>query len=283
MADAQPRERILEQIREGIRKDTVVDGYGSLMIARQQMAGMGEDTTRAGTGSWEGILTDMLNSISDHLQTCLVMDFSHIADQADFLALLDPMFFRSEILEVLLKSLSDGTSRPDLCDKGPEVYQALVGSLLTGTKPDSDELILQPGSRYRVVVESTKEAVLSNIKRRWMQIKTARAFNSLDFWALKEISDGESEKFDLSPGMNLIDIHLHGSQKSRSTFKISWNRNGSHVSVHVAWQVSPVMSKSNLPRPLWDQIRQPHTQTRSPGLVHQLLDRTLLALQLLLV
>ena len=51
---------------------------------------------------------------------------------------------------------------------------------------------LPPRSRSRQQIEQAREGILAHIRRRWMQIRDAGGFQSLENWSLKEISDGKS-------------------------------------------------------------------------------------------
>ncbi|KAH8804177.1 hypothetical protein DL96DRAFT_1537120 [Flagelloscypha sp. PMI_526] len=70
------------------------------------------------------------------------------------------------------------------------VYQALVSEILIRSHPDhSDQAFLSPTSKVRGIVESARVDVLRWIRKRWINMAPLGAFESLEDWALKEISD----------------------------------------------------------------------------------------------
>lgn len=63
--------------------------------------------------------------------------------------------------------------------------------LLRPHPTEPNETLLSNTSHIRVQVEQTRIDLLRWMTRRWIQIRLEKGFDSMESWALKEISDGE--------------------------------------------------------------------------------------------
>jgi hypothetical protein len=71
------------------------------------------------------------------------------------------------------------------------VRQTLVSSILLRPHlTDPSQTMLSSTSHIRVQVEQTRTDIVRWLKRRWMGVKQECGFDTLDPWALKEISHG---------------------------------------------------------------------------------------------
>ena len=58
--------------------------------------------------------------------------------------------------------------------------------------------MLSSTSHVRVQVEQTRMDLLRWMRRRWIQVRQEGGFDTLESWAIKEISDGKKINFVLS-------------------------------------------------------------------------------------
>ncbi|PPR04884.1 hypothetical protein CVT24_007143, partial [Panaeolus cyanescens] len=108
----------------------------------------------------------------------------------------------------------------------PSVYQTLVSSILLRPHPtEGNASMLSATSHIRVQVEQTRVELLKWIGKRWLAIRNARGFDSLEPWALKEISDDIEVPID-----DLLNPPAYPSTHQGSS--TSTPRNSSHRGSH---------------------------------------------------
>lgn len=72
------------------------------------------------------------------------------------------------------------------------LLQTLSNELLKAKVGLHQTPLLSVDSNGREVVEDTKAKLLQVIKRRWLQMRPVGAFDGLEEWALREISEGKA-------------------------------------------------------------------------------------------
>lgn len=71
------------------------------------------------------------------------------------------------------------------------ILQTVVSSILLRPHlTETDQTMLPPNSQIRAQVEQLRVDILRWLRRRWVGVKQDGGFDSLDGWALKEISHG---------------------------------------------------------------------------------------------
>ena len=143
-------------------------------------------------GPWVENLETMVEAIQTHLRHVLVVDWPHFVDGSELWDILEGKGFSDDQLDTLGEELSAALGSVQGSVEGPRIYQSIVSSILLKVDPFTQQTFLSARWRSRQKVENIKDAVIKQIKRRWMQIRDAGGFENVEGWALKEISDGES-------------------------------------------------------------------------------------------
>lgn len=157
--------------------------------------------------AWVEPLSDMIEHVESRARAVLIGQFASFAESPELWTLVSGKGFDGEILDTIAQEIANAVGTVKGCLEGPKVYQvskqtqqrseadrqSLVSSLLLKVDPNTLGPALPPRSRSRQQIEQAREGVLAHIRRRWTQIRDAGGFHNLENWALKEISDGESD------------------------------------------------------------------------------------------
>lgn len=166
------QKELVDEVCRKTTSDTAIDNLKALLLLRRRIENERSD--------WADHVRSMLEPIDARICQVLQKDLAGLIASKSFTALIEGVGFSSDVLEKLLARLIDHLS--ETC--APQAYQLLVGSVL-----------LQEGAEMsmdaRVLIEDAKNGVLKYLKHSWMNVRSANAFESLENWALKEISDGK--------------------------------------------------------------------------------------------
>lgn len=188
-ADEKERKGLLDEVVKRITPSNVVAGFRSIAMLKARLDNALRTKGRE-AGPWVDVLTGLLETVQTHCRRLLVKSFAAIAEGKEMWDLVSGKGFNMDLLEEVGKELVDATSTATGCVEGPRIYQALVSAILLKVDPVTLQTALPARGRSRQQVEIVKEGILGNVKRRWMQIRDAGGFDSIENWALKEISDG---------------------------------------------------------------------------------------------
>jgi hypothetical protein len=190
-ADQQDRDSLVAEVQANVTSRNAVSVFKSVEMVKARMEYAirlrGRDAA-----VWVENLERMLEEFQDHLRQLLMSDFPAIAEGQELWDLVSGKGFNDDLLENIGKEIVNIVSSSQGCVEGPRIYQALVSSILLKVDPATLQTALPMRSRGRQQVEQIKEGVVGHIRRRWMQVRDTRGFDSLENWALKEISDGEA-------------------------------------------------------------------------------------------
>lgn len=129
---------------------------------------------------WADHIRAMLLPLQDRVTYIIRTNLSELVISPAFVALIDGVGFAYDVLEKLLElvvvSLTESTA--------PATYEVLVGKVLL--REDG----LHVDARARV--EDARKAIIEYLRKRWINARSANAFNALENWCLKELSDGQS-------------------------------------------------------------------------------------------
>jgi hypothetical protein len=70
--------------------------------------------------------------------------------------------------------------------------QAITSEILQAKVGPQHLPLLPIGSNSREAVEETRTKMLAVIKRRWLQMRPVGAFDQIEDWSLREISEGQA-------------------------------------------------------------------------------------------
>jgi hypothetical protein len=70
--------------------------------------------------------------------------------------------------------------------------QTLVSSVLLRPHPTDGSTLLSSMSLVRKQIEATRKGIIEWLQKNWVSVQMANGFETLEGWAIKEISDGES-------------------------------------------------------------------------------------------
>ncbi|GAA5821747.1 hypothetical protein JCM3770_003160 [Rhodotorula araucariae] len=127
--------------------------------------------------AWAEHVRGMLDGVEEALVGVLAAHLPEVVASSGFVDLIDGVGFSTDVLEWLLTLVVKGLKEA----KAPEAYQALVGSVLL-----REEGIMADA---RLLVDDTRSGILGYIKRKWVNIRNAGGFDSLEAWCLKELAD----------------------------------------------------------------------------------------------
>lgn len=196
-ADQQDRDSLVAEVKASVTSRNAVSAFKSVEMVKARMEYAirlrGRDAA-----IWVENLERMMEELQDHLRQLLMSDLSAIAEGQELWDLVSGKGLNDDLLENIGKEIVNIVSSSQGCVEGPRIYQALVSSILLKVDPATLQTALPMRSRGRQQVEQIKEGVVGHIRRRWMQVRDTRGFDSLENWALKEISDGKAYSF---PGL----------------------------------------------------------------------------------
>lgn len=191
MASDESRDNLGNSIIRTITPSTVITSYHYLLKARKAIAHP-TSTSPSSAMDWAESISNMLDVIEQAIIDITLPSLDSVIASPDFSDLIAGRGFAADLLEFVLGHITESLGNIQRCRWAPSAYQIIVGSLLLVQQEDQKDLLLPSGSQIRQTVEIAQQAVMSHIKRRWMQIRQENGFEGLEIWALKEISDGKS-------------------------------------------------------------------------------------------
>ncbi|KAA1472370.1 hypothetical protein DENSPDRAFT_821145 [Dentipellis sp. KUC8613] len=137
---------------------------------------------------WVDIVTDMIRDARKVIDQVLCSQADECFEQAEWLELMEAngaRFEDGEKVECIMESVRRGFS-----DKSAgTLYQTLVSSILLRAHPtDVNATMLASTSHIFVQVEETRVELLRWMRKRWVGVRQEGGFDTLEGWALKEIS-----------------------------------------------------------------------------------------------
>lgn len=181
--DVSLRSEIVRAVCNNMQKDDKEEHAGPancLSILRQVMLLTTRlDSTR--TVKWVDNLRAMVEEITTSVQTQLILHFDGIVLSSGFSDLIEGVGMHYDVIERLFSLLL--AALPTHSHLAPQIYQSLVGNILL-----RGEEGLARGT-IRDKVEETRSELIKFLSKRWVNVRAAAAFNSLEKWALKEIAD----------------------------------------------------------------------------------------------
>ncbi|KAF9512903.1 hypothetical protein BS47DRAFT_1393787 [Hydnum rufescens UP504] len=141
---------------------------------------------------WADMLKDLIVQARKKMDDVLCSQCEDVFEQEEWLAILENDGVRFDdgdkvrwVMDSLRRGLGDTNAGI--------VYQTLVSSVLLRPHPTSASVhaatLLSSTSPIRSQVERARLDILRWLRKRWVGVRLANGFNSLDGWALKEISD----------------------------------------------------------------------------------------------
>ncbi|KAL4249775.1 hypothetical protein ABKN59_007599 [Abortiporus biennis] len=138
--------------------------------------------------NWAEVVRDMVSSARKTMDDVLASQAEKCFEQPEWLAIMESdgsRFDDAERVEWTMEALRRGLSETN----AGTLYQTLVSSVLLRPHiTETDQTMLSSTSHIRVQVEQTRVDILRWLRRRWIGVRQEGGFDSLDGWALKEIS-----------------------------------------------------------------------------------------------
>ncbi|KAL0959506.1 hypothetical protein HGRIS_011216 [Hohenbuehelia grisea] len=139
--------------------------------------------------SWADIVREMILAARKNIDECLASQAEECFAQPDWLEIMESDgvgFQDADRVKLIMAAAVRGINDKNAAT----LYQTLVSSILLHPHAtESDATMLSSTSVIRVSVEQARIDVLHFIRKRWMSIRQEGGFDSLQPWALKEISD----------------------------------------------------------------------------------------------
>ncbi|KAI0051380.1 hypothetical protein FA95DRAFT_1554731 [Auriscalpium vulgare] len=137
---------------------------------------------------WADVVRDMIIDARHGIDRVLCDQAEECFEQSEWLEVMEAngaRFEDTEHVEWVMKSVQRG-----FADKNAgTLYQVLVSSILLRPHPiDINDTLLPSTSAIRVQVEDTRVELLRWMRKRWVGVRQEGGFDTLDGWALKEIS-----------------------------------------------------------------------------------------------
>ncbi|THH16716.1 hypothetical protein EW146_g3967 [Bondarzewia mesenterica] len=174
-----------ESILKGVAKRTTPLNIFPLLFAAQGALKRLESNIDV----WADTVRDMIMEARKVMDQVLCMEAEECFEQPEWLELMEQdaaRFDDGEKVEWTMDAVRRGFS--DKC--GGTLYQALVSSiLLRAHATEPQETVLSSTSHIRVQVDQTRADLLRWLRRRWLGVRQEGGFDTLQPWALKEISD----------------------------------------------------------------------------------------------
>ncbi|THH27435.1 hypothetical protein EUX98_g6750 [Antrodiella citrinella] len=138
--------------------------------------------------SWADVVRDMVLHARKVIDEVLCAQAESCFDQSEWMEIMESdgaRFEDSDKVEWVMDSVRRGIGEGN----AGTLYQTLVSSILLRPHPtETDATMLPSTSHIRVQVEQTRMDVIRWLRKRWIGVKQVGGFDSLDGWALKEIS-----------------------------------------------------------------------------------------------
>ncbi|EIN08687.1 hypothetical protein PUNSTDRAFT_144164 [Punctularia strigosozonata HHB-11173 SS5] len=170
-------------VLKGVGKRTLPMNVFPLLWA----ANSGLDKVGKVIEDWADTVRDMLEKARSVVDECLCKDAVQCFEQPEWVEIVDADGVRFEDAERVAMVM-------DACRRGLSesnagvLYQALVSSILLRVN-DQGETVVSATSHVRVQVEQLRTDVLRWLRKRWFGVRDQGGFDSLESWAVKEISD----------------------------------------------------------------------------------------------
>jgi hypothetical protein len=178
--DYDAQKQIVEDVCSGITPASVVS---TLRASRAVSIRITQEKA-----PWADHLRSMLEPIEAKIRLTLGSDLTTVIVSNDFVNLIDGIGFSNDILDAVLSLLVQSLTERNAAN----AYQVLVGQVLLRDEGLTDNV--------RRIVEEARQGILRYLRSKWVGVQNYNAFEPLQDWALKEISDGKPfEPIELYP------------------------------------------------------------------------------------
>ncbi|CDZ96290.1 CAP Gly-rich domain [Phaffia rhodozyma] len=195
IGDAEEHERkaLLTKVTEGLNSQSVCRYLRGVKSVKSKTDSELRTTTGLPRGfkqsTWAENLIGMVSEIETQAKEIWIVQFGDVVRSKGFTELLSGKGFGMDLLEELMTDVVNSAADVKGCKHSGKNYQNLVKSILSPTRPDTNEPVLSPGSAVRTIIENSRTKVLEHLRRRWLQVREHSGFVGLESWALQEISD----------------------------------------------------------------------------------------------
>lgn len=143
--------------------------------------------------AWADGVKDMVMSARSAIDKVICSEAEKCFSEHDWVDIMENdgqgRFEDGERVEWVMDAVKRGMSESN----AGVLYQTLVSAILLRPHPtEPNESLLSSTSQIRVQVEQTRMDLLRWLRRRWVGVRQEGGFDTLEGWALKEISHGQS-------------------------------------------------------------------------------------------
>ncbi|WWC87196.1 uncharacterized protein L201_002082 [Kwoniella dendrophila CBS 6074] len=187
LADLDDRKDLVNSVIETIKISNIISTFKIISKFRTRLEKLFRTNNKA-QHQWISNIDEMINEIESKATQILFQNFPDIVKASEIEDLVDGTSFNIDLLETILDILVQQAGTVQGCTYAPVIYQALTDTLLTRMKDHFSSSNYPLNSSSQSIIDSARRKLLDHISRRWMQIRDANGFHSLQPWVLRDIS-----------------------------------------------------------------------------------------------